>query len=83
MYFWENMLVLRAQLAIPYYLESLGKTGHGLISIEAMKRGLNLFEFGLVCGQKIGHCYRDRRVERHYNVFKPLGISDVYYCLII
>ena len=22
--------------------------------------------------------YRDRRVERHSNIYKPLGISDVY-----
>ena len=23
------------------------------------------------------------RVERHSNIYKPLGISDVYYCLVI
>ena len=27
--------------------------------------------------------YRDIRVERHSNMYKPLGISDVYYCLVI
>ena len=27
--------------------------------------------------------YRERRVERHSNIYKPFGISDVYYCLII
>ena len=27
--------------------------------------------------------YRDRRVERHSNMYKPLAISNVYYCLII
>ena len=27
--------------------------------------------------------YRDRWLERHSNKYKPLGISDVYYCLVI
>ena len=27
--------------------------------------------------------YRDRRIERHSIIYKPLGISDVYYCLVI
>ena len=27
--------------------------------------------------------YRDRRIERHSNIYKPLGISDVYKCLVI
>ena len=27
--------------------------------------------------------YGDKRVERHSNIYKPLGISDVYYCLVI
>ena len=31
----------------------------------------------------LSYDYRDRRVERHSNMFKPLGISDVYYCLVI
>ena len=27
--------------------------------------------------------YRDSRVERHSNIYKPLGISDAYNCLVI
>ena len=33
--------------------------------------------------QGVEGVYRDRRVERHSNIYKSLGISDVYYCLII
>ena len=29
------------------------------------------------------YTYRDRRVERHSDIYKPLGISDAYYCLVI
>ena len=31
--------------------------------------------------KNIHRSYRDRRVESHLNTYKPLGISDVYYCL--